>query len=178
MVVTNQDTYADLTARMKGQGLAKDREYWHDIIGYNYRMTNICAAIGCAQMDALEQLVEKKQQIAIWYREFLGDIPVKIQAVRPNTFHSYWMVSIVTETASHRDPLREWLKKSEIETRPLFYPIHQMNMYLRPGEYFPVADDISSRGINLPSYPDLSKADVAHICKSVKEYFEFGEVGK
>ena len=178
MVVTNQDAHADFAARLKGQGLAKDREYWHDIVGYNYRMTNICAAIGCAQMDAIEQVIEKKQEIAGWYREFLGSLPVKIHAVRPNTFHSYWMVSILTEKASHRDPLRAWLKERGVETRPLFYPIHQMSMYLRPGENYPVAEDISFRGINLPSYPDLSRDDVAQICRSVEAYFGQERGGK
>ncbi len=171
MVVTNSDAFGEFATRLKGQGLAKDREYWHDIVGYNYRMTNICAAIGCAQMDAIEQLVDKKQQIAAWYHEMLESLPVQIHAVRPSTFHSYWMVSILTEEASHRDPLREWLKECGIETRPLFYPIHQMNMYHRPGESFPVAEDISSRGINLPSYPDLIRDDVAQICQSVASFF-------
>lgn len=172
MVVTNRELYANLATRLKGQGLANDREYWHDIIGYNYRMTNICAAIGCAQMEAIEQVLELKQQIATWYQEELVNTPVKIHAVRPNTFHSYWMVSILTDNPSHRDPLRAWLKKHSVETRPLFYPAHQMSMYTRPDELYPVADDISSRGINLPSYPDLNKADIVDICHLVKNYFE------
>ena len=177
MVVTNQDNHADLAARLKGQGLAKNREYWHDIVGYNYRMTNICAAIGCAQMDTVEQVIEKKQEIAAWYREQLENLPVRIHAVRPDTFHSYWMVSILTEKASHRDPLRAWLKECGIETRPLFFPVHQMSMYLRQGESFPVAEDLSSRGINLPSYPDLSRDDVTQICKTVATFFR-GKVKK
>ncbi len=171
MVVTSNERFASLGRRLKGQGLAKDREYWHDIVGYNYRMTNICAAIGCAQMEEISQVLAKKQQVAAWYREFLADSPVEMHAVRPGTFHSYWMVSILVEKSTDRDVLREWLKENSIETRPLFYPIHQMTMYLRPGEMFPVADDLASRGINLPSYPDLCLDDVAIICRSISEFF-------
>lgn len=174
MVVTGNAQYADLVNRLKGQGLAHDREYWHDLLGYNYRMTNICAAIGFAQMERIGEIVERKQQIANWYREHLADVPVEIHAVRPGTFHSYWMVSILTETARDRDPLRTRLKEEGIETRPLFNPVHKMPMYAAPGESFPVAEDLAGRGINLPSYPDLSRSDVEAISASIRGYFEQG----
>ncbi len=172
MVVTNNESYAKLAERLRGQGLAKGREYWHDILGYNYRMTNICAAIGCAQMVGIEEVLDKKQQIAAWYSEFLKDLPVKLHATKLGTFHSYWMVSILTENAEDARLLRSCLKNAGIETRPLFYPNHQMEMYQQSSECFPVADDISARGMNLPSYPDLSRDDVANICQSVKLYFD------
>ncbi len=156
---------------MKGQGLAKDREYWHDVVGYNYRMTNICAAIGSAQMEAIEAVIAMKQAVAGWYREGLAGLPVSVHGTRPGTFNSYWMVSLLADDPADRDPLRAHLRAGGVETRPLFPPMHLMPMYRRPGESFPRAESLSARGMNLPSYPDLSKADVAAICDAIAGYF-------
>lgn len=171
MVVSNNKSYADMVTRLKGQGLAKNREYWHDLIGYNYRMTNICAAIGCAQLDAIEDIIFKKQQIANWYRDALPKEYVELHKVNVETFHSYWMVSILTKNSIDRDPLRAYLKDQGIETRPLFHPVHLMDMYRQPGESFPVAESISARGINLPSYPDLTVEDVSDICLHIRSFY-------
>jgi len=171
MVVSNNPVHADMALRLKGQGLGKGREYWHDLIGYNYRMTNICAAIGCAQMESIEIIVARKQAIAAWYQEFLNDVPVQVQGIKSGVSHSFWMVSIVTDEARHRDPLRTTLLEQSIETRPLFYPIHLMDMYRQEGCHYPVAEDLAFRGITLPSYPDLTRDDVMHICKYIGDYF-------
>jgi perosamine synthetase len=171
MVVSNNPKIAARVEHLKGQGLAKDREYWHDAIGFNYRMTNLCAAIGCAQMYTIDEVIAKKQRIAEWYRESLADVPVEVHRTQPNTFHSFWMVSILTTEAEDRDPLRAKLKDNGIETRPLFFPIHQMDMYKSNGASFPVAESIALRGINLPSYPALTRDDVWQICAHVREYF-------
>ena len=171
MVATNNSTHAEKVVHLKGQGLVKGKEYWHDAVGFNYRMTNICAAIGCAQIDVVNEIIMKKIIIADWYREYLIDVPVKMHCCHPKTFHSYWMVSILCNKAKHRDHLRRYLRENGVETRPLFYPIHQMEIYSRPNEKFPVSEEIAYRGINLPSYPDLSKDDVYQICTHIKNYF-------
>jgi perosamine synthetase len=171
MVVCNDDAVAAKISTLKGQGLSKDREYWHDVVGYNYRMTNICAAIGCAQMEAVDRIVETKQAIAAWYREGLEGLPVTMHATRNDTFHSYWMVSILTDRPADRDPLRAALKEAGIETRPLFNPIHLMPMHGQPRGRFPVAEDLAQRGINLPSYPDLTRQDVQAIWAETRAFF-------
>lgn len=76
IVVTNDETLFDRAVHFKGQGLAKHREYWHDVIGYNYRMTNICAAIGLAQLEQAKEFIEKKRQIATWYKDNLKNLPL------------------------------------------------------------------------------------------------------
>lgn len=169
MVVTNDDAVADLATRLRGQGLAAGREYWHDVVGFNYRMTNICAAIGCAQLEILDDNLRRKRQIADWYRQKLEGLPVRVHNEGPGSTHSYWMVSIMIDPKD-RDPLREHLKAAGIETRPLFYPVHKMDMYRRPGETFPVAEDLSGQGMNLPSYPELSEADVGEIADAVRGF--------
>jgi perosamine synthetase len=170
MVVTNNAELDRKIRHLRSQGVSSEREYWHDAIAFNYRMTNIAAAIGCAQMESIDDLIAKKQQIAEWYRQALADLPVQVHAVNPRTLHSYWMVSILVEDAGDRDPLRAALLRDGIETRPLFYPVHQMSMYSAPGQLFPVADEIASRGINLPSYPALMRDDITFICERVRDF--------
>jgi len=168
MVVTNDDTLFDRIQHIKGQGLAKYREYWHDIIGYNYRMTNICAAIGLAQLENIQFIIEKKQKIANWYKEGLKNSEIIFHNAIGDVFHSYWMCSILVKSIKKRDLLREHLKKNGIETRPLFYPVHTMPMYSFKYEKHSVAEKLGWQGINLPSYPELNKEDVDYIVEKIK----------
>ncbi|HEY2025287.1 DegT/DnrJ/EryC1/StrS family aminotransferase [Paraburkholderia sp.] len=170
MVVTSNAELDRKIRHLRSQGVSSEREYWHDAIAFNYRMTNIAAAIGCAQMESIDDLIAKKQQIAEWYRQALAGLPVQVHAVNPRALHSYWMVSILVDDAGDRDALRAALQRDGIETRPLFYPVHQMPMYAAPGQHFPVADEIASRGINLPSYPALMRDDITFICERVREF--------
>ncbi|MCU0342228.1 MAG: DegT/DnrJ/EryC1/StrS family aminotransferase [Ignavibacterium sp.] len=171
MVVTNNSDLHDRAVHLKGQGLAKNREYYHDIIGYNYRMTNICAAIGAAQLERANELIEKKIQIAKWYEEKLKNIPVVFHSEVGDVRHSFWMVSILFKDAVEREKVREHLKHNGIETRPTFHPVHLMPMYFKKGLSLPIAEELGSRGINLPSYPDLKETDVDFICNQIKEFF-------
>jgi perosamine synthetase len=165
MVVTNDQTLYERSTHFKGQGLAKHREYWHDVVGYNYRMTNICAAIGVAQLENIENVLVKKKQIANWYIENLIKTDYIPHKEVGDVYHSYWMFSLLLKDSSKRDDLREYLKSNGIETRPLFYPVHTMPMYSQKYEKHPVAEKLGWSGINLPSYPDLIKEDVYEICQ-------------
>jgi perosamine synthetase len=172
MVVTNDETLHDRAIHFKGQGLAKHRQYWHDVIGYNYRMTNICAAIGLAQLEQADIFLNKKRQIKEWYDEGLKNTPVTTHKEIGNVKHSYWMYSILTEKASERDPLRDYLSDAGIETRPLFYPVHTMPMYSQKFQKHPVAENLGWRGMNLPSWPELSKDQVETICNEIHQFFD------
>ncbi len=172
MVVTNNHTLLERAKHLKGQGLAKYREYWHDIIGYNYRMTNICAAIGLAQLEQADKFIEKKIQIANWYMENLKGLPLEFNKAYGDVKHTYWMCSILVDKAENRDLLRDKLKEAGIETRPLFYPVHMMPMYAEKFRLHPIAEDISLRGINLPSYPQLTKEQVDYICNVIKMFYK------
>ena len=171
MVVTNDETLHDRTVHFKGQGLAKHRQYWHDVVGYNYRMTNICAAIGFAQLERIESILKKKRKIAEWYNKEFDKSTVSFHPESKKVYHSYWMCSILVNRAEDRDPLREHLRKKDVDTRPLFYPIHTMPMYDQKYERHKIAEDLGWRGLNLPSYPDLKKEDVKYIAKAVLSYF-------
>lgn len=172
MVVTNDETLYDRAVHFKGQGLAKHRQYWHDVIGYNYRMTNICAAIGLAQLERADELLAKKRQIAQWYAVGLEGVPVTLHGEANNVRHSYWMCSLLVDDPAKRDPLREALAKDGIETRPVFYPVHTMPMYAQNFQRHPVAESLGWRGINLPSWPELSLEQVQYICTRIKNYLD------
>lgn len=172
MVVTGDDTLYDRMIHFKGQGLAKYREYWHDVIGYNYRMTNICAAIGLAQLEQADRIIAQKRQVAEWYKSELHESPVTFQEETGDVQHSHWMVSILVPDAADRDLLRSALSQQGIETRPVFYPVHSMPMYSMSFQRHPVAENLGWRGINLPSYPGLEKASVQEICAAIKSYFK------
>lgn len=169
MVVTNDETLHDRVVHFKGQGLAKHREYWHDVIGYNYRMTNICAAIGLAQLEKVGEIIARKRKIAGQYQEFLKGLTVVCHGEQKDTFNTFWMCSILTAKTEQRDPLREHLKQSGIETRPLFYPAHTMPMYSQKYQKHPVAESLGWRGINLPSYPELTAQEINFIAKTIEK---------
>lgn len=171
MVVTDDETLADRMRHFKGQGLAAHREYWHDVVGYNYRMTNICAAIGLAQLEQVAFLLEEKKEIARLYRDGLAGIPVAFHEQHPGAEHSYWMCSILVEEAGDREPLRGRLARAGVETRPLFYPVHTMPMYSANFQKHPVAESLGWRGINLPSWPGLTAAQIQGICDEIGDYF-------
>lgn len=171
MVVTNDKTLFDRAVHFKGQGLAKHREYWHDVIGYNYRMTNICAAIGLAQLERADSIIPRKRKVAELYIKYLNDLPVEYQKEDKDVFSIYWMFTILVKNNEDREPLREHLKKNGIETRPAFYPVHTMPMYADRYQKHPVAENLAWRGINLPSYPDLLEEDIIFICEKIREYY-------
>jgi len=171
MVVTNNKTIYDRAYLYKGQGLARYREYWHEVVGFNYRMTNIAAAIGLAQLERADELIAGKIEIAGMYNEFLKDLPVTPHHPVGDIVHTYWMYSILTSDADNRVLLRNHLKEHGVETRPVFHPVHTMPMYNENYHQHRVAEDLGWRGINLPSYPDLSREDVMEICSVIRSYY-------
>jgi perosamine synthetase len=167
MVTTNDATLHDRMVRYKGQGLAKHRTYWHDIVGYNYRMTNICAAIGLAQLERADDLIARKLELAARYDRLLQGLPVEPhRPSRPDIRHSYWMYSVLVPDGT-RDGVTARLADAGVETRPTFYPVHTMPMYSQRYERHQVAEEIARRGINLPSWPDLSEDQTAYVVESL-----------
>lgn len=170
MLTTNSKALIDRAKKLKNQGLS-DQEYWHDEIGHNFRMTNICSAIGVAQMERIEEIMADKIRIANGYRKAFENTSVELQGEAANCFNSYWMCSVLIPDAGLRTSLRLFLRESGIETRPLFFPVHTMPMYRHcTSKEFAVATDISSRGINLPSYPDLTDEQVQYIAGQIVKF--------
>ena len=170
MVVAKSSELLARAYHLKTQAVSPVQEYWHDAVGYNYRMTNICAAIGLAQLENATAVLEKKRQIAAWYRQDLQGLPLQILEETPDTVNSFWLCSILVANADVRQSLRHWLKAANVETRPLFHPCHTLP-HCRTDESFPIAESLSARGINLPSFPELSRENVDTVCGSVRSFF-------
>jgi perosamine synthetase len=170
MVVTNDDTLYDRSVHYKGQGLAKHREYWHDVIGYNYRMTNICAALGLAQLEQADEFIARKIEIASLYAAGFKGSKIEFHRSHPDVLHSYWMCSILVPDPDKRDALREYLAERGIETRPLFFPVHTMPMYSQKYQRHNIAENLGWRGINLPSFPSLKDDEVKMIAKLITDF--------
>jgi perosamine synthetase len=134
-------------------------------------MTNICAAIGLAQLERADEFIAKKRAVKEKLQAELKDLPIEFHSEVSGTTHSYWMISILTQTADQRDALRDSLRQAGIETRPLFHPAHTMPMYARTDNHLKRAMDLASRGINLPSWPGLSDKEISHIAQSIRRHF-------
>lgn len=171
MLTTDDD---DLAARMRllrGQGMDPNRRYWFPVVGYNYRMTNIQAAIGLGQMEQVEKKLSLRREIARWYDESLAPIANQLDLPRESAgyHHSFWMYNIFVKDAdeARRDAIMRHMDAAGIETRPVFYPMHVLPPYAEKSR-FPVADAWSCRGINLPTHEGLARADVARVAEALR----------
>ena len=169
MVVAKDPKVREKVRLLKGQGLSPGREYWHEVVGYNYRMTNICAAIGVAQMERMSNIQREKSRISHHYRKSIKSAEVQFQAIQVNVSICEWLVSIVVPQES-RDSLRVYLASEGIETRPFFFPVHTMPMYSKFARDLPNSEIISKSGLNLPSYPELSNADIEFIASKIDTF--------
>jgi perosamine synthetase len=174
MIVTNNGEFAEKMHILKGQGMDPNHRYWFNVIGYNYRMTNIEAAIGLAQLENIDAHISNRKKVAEWYKEELNPLSdfLNFQSVTPNAENVWWMFSVLLtdNTKIDRDSLMEKLGEHGIETRPFFYPMHIMPPYLNKNANCPVSEKIASRGINLPTHSKLDRSDVSFICDCIKKY--------
>lgn len=156
--------------KLKNQGLSSHREYWHDVVGFNYRMTNLQAAIGVAQLRKAKTILAKKITIFKEYQKELKGF-LEFQHEAPSTISSRWMVVGLINESKSVQILRAELAERGIETRPVFPLISEMPPYLknRIDTCYPVATVISRRGVNLPSSAQLNTDDVKYISSIVKE---------
>jgi perosamine synthetase len=177
MIVTNDPTLAARVRQLKGQGMDPDRRYWFPMIGFNYRMSNVAAAIGLAQLERIDYHLSRRREIAEHYINELARVPgISIQPEEVWARNVYWMTSAVLEEQFPitRDDLMAKLAAVGIETRPFFYPMHTLPMYQKDaaGLSFPVADRLSKTGLNLPSSASLSNEDVNYVCAQISRIFQ------
>ncbi len=174
MFVTDDDALARRARLFHGQGMDPNLRYWHPVIGFNYRMMNLPAAIGLAQLEQIDTQLEARQQIAHWYLERLDGLPgIKFQEKQTWANHVYWMFSVILENQhwAERSAVMEKLGEQGIETRPIFYPAHILPPYRNETESAdcPVAEKLSACGISLPTWAGLTEKDIEYICFSLKK---------
>ena len=179
MLVTN-DT--ELYERIKGlwdHGRDPHKTFWNSSIGYKYKMSNIQAALGLAQVERIEELVERKREIYRWYAEGLQGCPhIRLNAQRPGSRNIMWMSSIIlSDTAPvTREELMKKLKEANVDSRPFFYPMSVFPMFEKANT--PVAAKVSKGGINLPSGHNLTKEQVMFACEVIRHHLGAAELRK
>jgi perosamine synthetase len=164
MILTDDDAYASRARHFTTT--AKKPHAWsfdHDEVGYNYRLPNINAALGCAQMEKLPEMVAAKRQLAARYLEVFDNFPgARIYREPEGARSNYWLNTLVLdrESAGERDRLLAALHAGGIRARPLWTPMHLLPMYRDcPRSHLPVAEDMHARCINLPSSPFLAASE-------------------
>jgi len=182
MVVFKDPAIAARAKLLRDHGMDPNRRYWHTEIGYNYRLTNLQAAIGVAQLEQIEQFIQKKLDLADSYQRNLSEIKyLTFPGQRDGIRNVYWLFSIVLDPdlpGVSRDEMMVRLALAGIETRNLFYPLHTMPPYERYGSnmLFPNSEYLSANGLSLPSVVSLTYEEVAHICATIRNYFNCREI--
>jgi len=171
MVVTNDDKVDEKIRLLRDHGMLKSRRYWHSELGYNYRMTNLQAAIGVAQMDKIRSIISKKKKIAHSYSENLKGIKgVILPPEMPWANNVFWLYTILVDEEVSGVSVKEIehdCKEQGIDTRPFFPPLHTQPIY-KTGQKLPVSEKISSRGISLPSAPVLRTTEIERVCYVIR----------
>ena len=157
---------------LRDHGMNKIKKYWHDLVGHNYRLTNLQAAIGCAQFEKLDQIIKKKIRIANLYKKYLSSKKILIIRDNTNTKNSNWLFCFFLKDVNKyqdRDKFLVELNNEGIEGRNLFYPLNLMKVYKRfcKKEDFPNAENFSKKGVCLPTSYKLNEYDVKRICRSI-----------
>jgi len=171
MVVTDDGALAERCLFLENHARQKENPYWHTEIGYNYRMTNLQAALGVAQLERIEELVAIRLRNAAQYKRRLAEIPgLTPPPCAEWAENVYWMYTVLVEDdyGLDRDTLMARLRQLGIETRPVFYPLHTLPMYNR-GQRFPVAQELGRKGINLPSGATLTPEQIDTVCDALAE---------
>lgn len=168
--LTSNEELAKRIRILRDHGMNPDKKYWHDVIGFNYRMTNLQAALGAAQLKKIDLLVMKKRHIAAVYKKLLQDLPdVTLAPEMSWAKNVYWLYSILVKEVL-RDKIIKYMEEKGIETRPFFHPIHKLPPY-KCDQILPVAEKLSTKGINLPSGPKLSEDQIEEIVGVLKTAF-------
>lgn len=171
MFVTNDaDLYERvLTLSNHGRARGQTKQFWPDLVGFKYKMSNLQAAVGCAQMERIGDLIAAKQRVFGAYRERLEDLPLQMNPQRPDQINGFWMPTVVADECVDFDraTLLSAFKADNIDGRVVFWPLSQLSMFqLRPEHR--IAYRLPHRGVNLPSYHDLSEVQIERVVAHVR----------
>lgn len=169
MITTNDGDLAREMRRLRDHAMSPEKRYWHEELGFNYRMTNLQAALGCAQLEQIDSFLTRRRALFEGYAERLKHVPgLRLNREVPGTTNSFWMIcaEIDGADAETRDRVCAALKASGVDTRPYFYPMSDMP-YTRGPADTPVAHKVAARGINLPTYLTLGPNDLDLICSAI-----------
>jgi len=175
MIVTDDAALAERCFFLENQAKQPDNPYWHTEVGYNYRMTNVQAAIGLAQLEEIDRFIALKQKMAAAYRRGLAGIAgLTLPEEKAWARSVYWMYAVVVEDGfgMSRDALAAALKQAGVDTRTFFIPVHRQPLYAKDKDYrgvrCPVSDELGEKGFYLPSGLALTAAQIKAVCAAIK----------
>lgn len=177
MITTNDAKFAALTQNLRDHAFSSERHFWHKYVGFNYRMTNMQAAIGLAQTEQMSGFVADRRRNAALYTELLKEIPGIVTPPEASWAKNvFWMYSLLVEDefGMTRDQLRAFLARHGIETRTFFIPMHLQPIYYEAfkGQRYPVAEMLCQRGFYLPSASSLTAQQITYIISIVRQAYE------
>jgi perosamine synthetase len=167
-VVTNDARLYEKLRILRDHGMSQTRKYWHDVVGFNYRMTNIQAALGVAQLERWDQISAAKVKISDRYGECTKSEHLMTPPGWPNSLPVCWIFTMMLNQATaqvDRDELLARLARQGVDGRPAFYPIPAMPPYFEPdwASRYPVSAQVSAQGFSLPTYVDMSDKDLDRV---------------
>jgi perosamine synthetase len=172
MVVTDDAALAARMRLLKSHGMSPTKKYWFDEAGFNFRMTNVQAAIGCAQMERIDELVAKKRHIASLYDRWLAPSIGRV-VEQSGGSHSYWMYSALLPDGVDRDRFAEALRQRQVDSRPIFYPLSDMPPYRDARfELSPAARRVAAQGLSFPSSTRLTDEQIKTVCDVANQVLE------
>lgn len=172
MVLTKNKKIQEKIRVLRDHGMSKTKRYVHEVLGYNYRLTNIQAALGVAQMEKINKIIDIKIKIANRYISGLKDCKNIHLPIKPNWAKNvFWLFSIILKGDDHfkRDRLIEELRYNGIDSRPMFPSIHTQPIY-NTSDKLPIAERLSKNGISLPSSPSLKLSEIDKIISIIKNF--------
>jgi perosamine synthetase len=174
MFVTGDDALYEkvLTLSNHGRARGQTKQFWPDMTGFKYKMSNLQAAIGCAQMERIDDLITAKRRIFNYYAEHLQMLPVKMNPEPANTRNGFWMPTILVdeEVPFNRDALLATFRENDIDGRVFFWPLSMLPMFASRPENT-VSHNLYKRAINLPSYHDITEQEMDRVINHVRAYF-------
>jgi len=172
-IITNNKEIADKCRQMRDHGMDKNKKYHHLYEGYNYRMTNLQAAIGLAQTEYLNQILKKrKKQMEVYYRKLTDVNHIHLREFASWTDPVNWLITIRIGKKHNRDDLIKHMRLNGVECRQMIFPVHYAEHFksqFRKGQ-FPVAEEISLQSLHLPSSTGLKKSEISHVVNSLKKF--------
>lgn len=182
MIVTNNSKHIERVRILNSHGRDPknnndpevNRTFWMAELGYKFKMSNIEAALGCAQLERLEEILAKKREIFNWYAMFFADITgIHLNPEPADTVNSYWMPTLVFDKSLDVDShhLIQYLKNIGIEARPFFFPLSSLPMFETVSRN-KIAHGLYKRAVNLPSNFSLTKAEVKTVCEGIIQYLK------
>ena len=180
MIVTDDDALAARAASLRDLAHSPKKRFWHEELGFNYRMTNLQAAFGCGQMRHVEEFLEKKRWMAVAYKKGLSGIPgLRLPITKDYAENVHWMYAVLVEKSFplSKDELRARLKEKGVDTRDFFYSTADMPVVkgarfakgLPAEDRFPVSDMLAAQGMYLPSGLALTQEQLDYVCATVRE---------